>query len=168
MSEQNKRLSDEELNYDFNELLSFTPSLACKVNAKERLRGHITALESEITQLMEKCVAKEFEVYGLNRATQTLRSALMGVKRAFSTGAMRAIADQALNDSTNPTEIERWDESSYHRVMHLLRATKMPHGLCHPRERKACTACNAQDKLDQLIAEYKGEPIHAQLTGEKK
>jgi len=50
-------------------------------------------------------------------------------------------------------------EQEYNRVMGLLRNTKMPHGLCEPRERKACTHCNAVEELDKLIAEYKGARI---------
>lgn len=50
----------------------------------------------------------------------------------------------------------------YYRVMSLLRATKMEHGQCQPRSRKACTHCNAKDELDKLLAEYKGPPIAAQ------
>lgn len=54
------------------------------------------------------------------------------------------------------------DSRDYHQVMSLLRSSKMQHGLCKPRERRACTACNAQEKLDKLVAEYKGAPIRAQ------
>ena len=50
-------------------------------------------------------------------------------------------------------------EQEYNRVMGLLQNTKMPHGLCEPRERKACTHCNAVEELDKLIAEYKGARI---------
>lgn len=54
---------------------------------------------------------------------------------------------------------ERNYEQEYNRLMLLLRNTKMEHGLCQPRERKACTACNAQDELDTIIAGYKGARI---------
>ena len=50
-------------------------------------------------------------------------------------------------------------EQEYNRVMGLLQNTKMPHDLCEPRERKACTHCNAVEELDKLIAEYKGARI---------
>ena len=57
-------------------------------------------------------------------------------------------------------EVERENyEALYNRVMGLLRNTKKPHGLCEPRERKACTHCNAVEKLDELIADYKGARI---------
>lgn len=49
--------------------------------------------------------------------------------------------------------------NAYHRVMGLLRDMQMEHGLCKPRSRMACTACNAKDELDRLLAEYKGPPI---------
>ena len=45
------------------------------------------------------------------------------------------------------------------RIMQLYEATKMEHGTCQPRERKACTACNAKDELDQLLADWKGPKI---------
>lgn len=41
-------------------------------------------------------------------------------------------------------------------LLDLLRATKMKHGICQPRERKACTACNAQEELDAILAKWKG------------
>ena len=53
-------------------------------------------------------------------------------------------------------------EQKYNRVMSLLRNTKMAHGLCEPRERKACTHCNAVEELDKLIAEYKGARVISQ------
>lgn len=53
-------------------------------------------------------------------------------------------------------------ETAYCELMGFIRSTKMKHGLCHPRERKACTACNAQDYIDALLSEWKGAPIYAQ------
>lgn len=53
----------------------------------------------------------------------------------------------------------RADSDAYHRVMSLLRNTQMDHGLCQPRERRACTHCNAQDELNELVKRYKGRPI---------
>jgi len=55
-------------------------------------------------------------------------------------------------------------EDKYHNVMELLKQTKMKHGLCKPRERRACTHCNALDDLDKLISEYKGRKIYLQET----
>ncbi len=52
-------------------------------------------------------------------------------------------------------------EAKYHEVMQLLRRTKMEHGACKPRTRRACTHCNALEELDKLLAEYKGPRIVA-------
>lgn len=52
-------------------------------------------------------------------------------------------------------------EVKFHRVMQLLRNTKMEHGLCQPRSRKACTHCNAADEIDTMLSEYKGARIVA-------
>lgn len=80
-------------------------------DAKEQLAAKDKEIE-RVKALVEQHQAVYYEAgrheAKLSLANQTLRSALMGVKRAFSTGAMRAMADQALNDSTNPTEGERW------------------------------------------------------------
>lgn len=51
------------------------------------------------------------------------------------------------------------DASEYHRVMRLLLDMRRPHGTCEPRERRACTACNAAEALEKLLARYKGAPI---------
>lgn len=50
-------------------------------------------------------------------------------------------------------------EALYNRVMSLLRSTRMEHGLCQPRERRACTHCNAVDDLNKMVDEYKGARI---------
>jgi hypothetical protein len=57
-------------------------------------------------------------------------------------------------------------EQLYHRVMSLLKATRMEHGLCEPRSRRACTHCNAKDDLDKLLAEYKGARIRVLSFGD--
>jgi hypothetical protein len=54
------------------------------------------------------------------------------------------------------------DAERYYRVMDLLRdSMHMKHGLCEPRERRACTRCNATDDLAQMVSEYRGAPIIA-------
>ena len=53
------------------------------------------------------------------------------------------------------------DAQNYYRVMGLLRHMKKEHGLCEPRERKACTVCNAKDELEVMLSEYKGQPIRS-------
>lgn len=50
-------------------------------------------------------------------------------------------------------------QQQFHQVMGLLRDMQKEHGTCQPRERRACTHCNAKDDLDKLLAEYKGQPI---------
>lgn len=50
----------------------------------------------------------------------------------------------------------------YYRVMDLLRdSMHMKHGLCEPRERRACTRCNATDDLATMVSEYRGAPFKA-------
>ena len=48
----------------------------------------------------------------------------------------------------------------YDHVLGLIRSTKMYHGTCKPRERKACTACNAQEELDKILSGWKGGAIY--------
>jgi hypothetical protein len=61
----------------------------------------------------------------------------------------------------NMTEEQRnaEDAQKFHRLMALLRNTKMKHGLCKPRERRACTHCNALDDIEAMIKEYRGAPV---------
>lgn len=51
------------------------------------------------------------------------------------------------------------DAAKFHEVMECLRNMQMPHGTCQPRERLACTNCNAKDRLNKMIAEYNGARI---------
>ncbi len=50
-------------------------------------------------------------------------------------------------------------ELKYADVMAALKRSKMEHGLCEPVERNACTACAAQRKLDEHLANWKGARI---------
>jgi len=50
----------------------------------------------------------------------------------------------------------------YHRLMGLLRSSKLPHGACDPPERKACTACMAQREIETMLGEYRGAPVSIQ------
>lgn len=52
-------------------------------------------------------------------------------------------------------ERDDW-QTKYEHVLGLLRDTKMKHGTCQPRSRKACTACDAQEILDQIVKDWKG------------
>lgn len=51
-------------------------------------------------------------------------------------------------------------QSAYHDLMECLRDMQMPHGTCQPRSRRACTHCNASDRLQELVAKYRGRPVH--------
>lgn len=62
------------------------------------------------------------------------------------------------------SDIDYADE--YHNVMQWLKQSRMPHGDCKSGERyggipKACTACMAQRRLDNAIANYNGRTITA-------
>jgi hypothetical protein len=48
------------------------------------------------------------------------------------------------------------EQAQKERILGLLRDTKMQHGTCQPRSRKACTACNAQEELDKITKDWKG------------
>ena len=58
-------------------------------------------------------------------------------------------------------EVEKWrkDAERYHDAMDALRRTRMPHGLCYPRERQACSHCNALERIDVMLSEYKGRRV---------
>lgn len=71
------------------------------------------------------------------------------------------IAELILEKRQQAAEIERLREieRKFHDVMTALQRTKMKHGLCLPVERKACTACAAQRKIDELLKDYKGPRV---------
>lgn len=55
-------------------------------------------------------------------------------------------------------------ESKLYDVMDALKKSRMRHGDCKSGKRyggvpKACTACMANLKLDELLAAYKGRPV---------
>lgn len=55
-------------------------------------------------------------------------------------------------------------EEKFHQVMQALRDSRMGHGDCKSGKRyggipKACTACMAKLKLDELLAAYKGRKV---------
>jgi hypothetical protein len=58
-----------------------------------------------------------------------------------------------------PEEAQKEAAENYHRAMSYLRDMQRPHGLCEPRSCKACTHCNAKEKLDEMVKAYKGRPI---------
>lgn len=55
----------------------------------------------------------------------------------------------------------RHERAQKEHILGLLRNTKRPHGLCQPRDRRACTACNSQEALDKILSEWKGPTIYA-------
>lgn len=61
----------------------------------------------------------------------------------------------------NAVNVKRLREESalYHDIMQDLQNLKLPHGRCQPRSDRACTHCNAQDRLDNALTEYLGPPI---------
>jgi hypothetical protein len=63
-----------------------------------------------------------------------------------------AIIDRLLEEIEQLKEERRQKEH----ILGLLRDTKMEHGICQPRSRKACTACNAQELLDTIVKGWKG------------
>lgn len=69
-------------------------------------------------------------------------------ERDAKNGQLQAVVDRLENTAQN-----------YYKVMDLLQRTKMDHGLCKPRSRRACSHCNAVDDLEILTNEYLGAPI---------
>ena len=48
---------------------------------------------------------------------------------------------------------------AYHEIMGALRRAKMEHGLCEPKERHACTRCEAERRIERMLSEYKGRRV---------
>ena len=53
-------------------------------------------------------------------------------------------------------------------IKRLLRHERKPHGTCRPRSRRACTACNARDELDAIVAAWRGPKITPPRTALSK
>ena len=53
------------------------------------------------------------------------------------------------------------DAAGFHKVMELLRNTRLGHGTCVPRSRRACSHCNAIDDIASMLGNYKGPRIFA-------
>jgi len=68
-------------------------------------------------------------------------------------------------DADASLQVAERDAAAFHRVMQLLRDMLKPHGTCKPRERKACTACNAMDELARILSDYKGAPLKLSEQG---
>ena len=80
-----------------------------------------------------------------------------GRKLAYALDQGRAEARRERSASATVDE-----KGAYHDVMECLRDMQMPHGTCEQRARRACTHCNASERLQELVAEYRGRP--AQLA----
>ena len=103
----------------------------------------------------DACTIRELRVE-VERLREFIRTA------ALNKGVPQSVVDAAL--AARLAEAER-EADLYHTAMESLRSTKMKHGLCQPRERMACTHCNAVDRLDAMLAAYKGRRLVASLTG---
>jgi hypothetical protein len=68
------------------------------------------------------------------------------------------VARQMARDLERMADLES-QAAAYHEVMGHLRALRMDHGLCQPRERRACTHCNAEDDLAKAVAAYRGPRV---------
>lgn len=62
-------------------------------------------------------------------------------------------------DAGAPKEVAklRRESERFHRVMGPLPNMQMEHGTCRPRERRACTHCDAKDDLIKLLAKCTGQ-----------
>ncbi len=95
-----------------------------------------------------------------NRGLQALQYRNLAVAKGATKEEMLTAEDSDL-----PSHWERLrDENDelrrkYEHVMGLCRSAVMVHGICQPRERKACTACNAIDEMRALVAEWGGHTI---------
>lgn len=98
---------------------------------------------------------KEREAFEAWYADQGDRSGLY-IERAWSGWQARAAikADRVSRDVPAESEL-------FHEVMGHLRDMQLPHGLCKPRSRMACTHCNASDRLQAIISAYRGPPVIA-------
>jgi hypothetical protein len=79
-----------------------------------------------------------------------LRDVLAPATRKAIESALRAAVPEV------PAEIEL-----FHEVMRCLQDMKMPHGLCKPRSKMACTNCNAIDRLQAIFFSYRGPRVIA-------
>ena len=95
-------------------------------------RSHVKALIGRIEALTEKLE----EVIGCN---QDLHASALRLGQALQ----EAQADGTL----------------YHEIMGGRRRTKMEHGLCEPKERHACTRCEAERRIERMLSEYKGRRV---------
>jgi hypothetical protein len=104
-------------------------------------------------------------------AEMSYRDALNDLRvHAGHASGMRADPDAAppARDAVLPTGWEltaaqlsalKEDAASYHKLMGLFAATRMEHGTCQPRARRACTHCNAVDDIAAMVKAYAGPMV---------
>lgn len=68
------------------------------------------------------------------------------------------LADSCRRVMAEATRLQKV-EQQFHEVMGAWRRTKMEHGLCEPKSRRACTRCMAEEKIEKALSEYKGPRI---------
>ena len=112
----------------------------------KRLMGLARSLNFELSEARSKLHEQEMLI---NKAVRDLEAGAMEMRTARNE-VLRADTEARRNDDA---------AQKFYRVMGLLKGTKMKHGLCKPRERRACTNCNAVEALDKMLAEYRGAPV---------
>lgn len=95
------------------------------------------------------------------RITELEKAQPMRLKEMQSQLNQAKLDNKGLLGSCEKLERRRRDElTEKEHILSLLRDTKMKHGLCQPRERKACTACGAKEHLDEILSKWKGVTIY--------
>ena len=61
----------------------------------------------------------------------------------------------------------RKDAERFHEAMQCFKDMQLPHGLCKPRSRMACTNCNAADRLRELVDSYRGPKVVSAIAQEQ-
>ncbi len=70
----------------------------------------------------------------------------------------RSYGGLILQKNARIAELEK-EAELFHEVMDCLRKMKMEHGLCEPRERRACSHCKGANDLQMIVATYKGRKV---------
>lgn len=100
--------------------------------------------ETPIADAMEQHLAERDPAIGTSRWERDKCDEIRSIERRL----------RELERDAEAVECER------SRILSLVRSTRMPkHGICQPRERKACTICNANDALDEILREWGGGRI---------
>jgi len=122
-------------------------------NDRSRMRA-MGGLQSQMDYVQERAQRAN------RRIASIMRDHALALKLEKAKGIAEAQAHAAEEERANANDGQmNADAENYHRVMQLLADSELPHGLCQPRERKACSHCNAADELARMRAEYKGVPV---------